>query len=112
MKVKKSYKKGGNVVGPKKAPRVNKLSDSYIKQQEEFAKVGYKSYIEGLKKTGKKVYATDKFKAETAAMKNMYADLDYASLSPKDKKFVDNHKKQAGKFSSYSVSSLSAVKKK
>lgn len=112
MKVKKSYNKGGEVIGPKKSPKVTKLSDSYIKQQENFAKIGYKSYIDGLKKTGKKVYESDKAKAEAAAMKNMYADLDYASLSDKDKKFVDDHKKQAAKFATSSVSGVMAVKKK
>lgn len=112
MKVKKSYNKGGEVIGPKKAPKVTKLSDSYIKQQEKFAKAGYKSYMDGLKKTGKKVYASDKSKAEAAAMRNMYTDLDYASLSPKDKKFVDNHKKQAAKFATSSVSGLTVVKRK
>lgn len=111
MKAKKMYKDGGKTVGPKQAEKVTELSDEYIKQQEAFAKAGYKSYIDGLKKTGKKVYDSDKAKAEAAAMNNMYTDLDYASLSDKDKKFVDDHKKQAAKFATSSVSGVMAIKK-
>ena len=99
----KSYNKGGKVIGPKRAPKVTKLSDSYIKQQEKFAKTAYKSYMDGLKKTGKKFSPMDEFKAKTAAISNMYNDLDYGSLSDSDKKFVDKHKKTGMIFSDSDV---------
>jgi hypothetical protein len=54
---------------------------------------------------GKDVNARAKSEAEVKAIKNMYTDLDYASLSAKDKAFVDRHKKEALGFASSSVPS-------
>ena len=106
------YEKGGKIVGPKKKDKVVELSDSYIKQQEGFAKSAYNAHLDALKKTGKRIYATDKARAEIAAVKNMYTDLDYSSLTAKDREFVEKHKKQASLFSSSSVSSPVKLKKK
>ena len=103
MEAKKKYQKGGKLVGPEKAPKVTKLSSSYIKQQEGFAKTAYKSYMDRLKKTCKKFSPMDDFKAKTAAISSMYNDLDYRSLSASDKKFVDKHKKTGMIFSDYDV---------
>ena len=92
------YENGGKIVGPKKKDKVTKLTPEYIKQQEGFAKATYKSHMDGLKKMGKDVNARTKYEGELKALKSMYTDLDYASLSDKDKAAVDKHKKDAMKF--------------
>jgi hypothetical protein len=97
------YEKGGKIVGPKKKDKVTKITPEYIKQQEGFAKATYESYMDGLKKMGKDVNARTKYEGELKAIKSMYADLDYASLSDKDKAAVDKHKKEAMKFAFSSV---------